>query len=260
LSCSIDTLMVNDQTILVYGADCTYDSWAQEMHIYKQGIVDWAANSGSAYVEQRFIVDMKPPDCTFSSPAATVEPSGDLVIDVTFSDSGAGLDESSISVVVLDPEGNEVEVEDLTIENGHITGVVHGPLMRGEYTVKVSANDQLGNPCTITRTVKSQSEFLTMSDAHAFPNPFNPAEGNAQIKFNLTRPATVTFSMYDYGGNEIQVLNWKVAGVVGNNQWEWSGQAADGTDLANGAYICRVEATDGRRKEAQNVKVVIWRE
>ena len=40
----------------------------------------------------------------------------------------------------------------------------------------------------------------------------------------------------------------------------WAGEASDGTPLSNGAYICRIAATDGVKTVDQSLKLVIWRE
>jgi hypothetical protein len=261
LGCTIDTLTVDGSTFLVYGLDCTYDTFSQEMHIYDQGIIDWARNTGSKYVEQRFIVDMKGPNCVISSPAATVAPDGDLTIVATLYDDGAGIDEGSITVTVVDPEGNLVEFEEAPeIEDGVITAHIAGPLVRGEYTIKIRGADKLGNRCDVTKTVKAESELLGMTQAYSFPNPFDPATSNAKIHFTLSKAADVTIKVYDFGGDFVTTLANNYRAESGDVNIEWGGEAADGTDLANGTYICRVEATDGNRTEEVNLKVVIWRE
>ncbi|MCC7142468.1 MAG: hypothetical protein IT349_10235 [Candidatus Eisenbacteria bacterium] len=259
--CDVDTMVVNGHDILVYGMECTYDSYSQEMHIYNTGVMDWAGNSGSRYVEQRFIVDMAPPVCTVVSPAATVEPDGDLHIEVTLDDGdGAGIDPSSITVVVRDPNGDEVEIEDLTITEDGITGHISGPLVRGEYEVKVTSTDKLGNKCVTTRTVRVESAILTMTEAMAYPNPFDPAEANAKIHFSLSKTSDVTVKVYDWNGNFVTTLAANQSMGGGAHSIEWGGEASDGTDLANGTYIARVTATDGKRTEEANLKVVLWRE
>ena len=261
LGCSVDTLTVDGSSYLIYGMDCTYDTFSQEMHLYNQGIIDWARNTGSRYVEQRFIVDMKGPNCVISSPSTTVAPDGDLHIMATLYDDGAGIDDDAVTVVVVDPEGNTVEfTEGPDVEDGVVTGTIEGPLVRGEYTVTIRGADRLGNTCSVTKTVKAQSDLLGVTQAYTFPNPFDPASSNANIRFTLSKPADVTIKVYDFAGEFVTTLanNYRAEG--GDVNIEWGGEAADGTDLANGTYICRVEATDGNRTEEVNLKVVIWRE
>jgi len=260
IGCGIDTVHVNGSVFYVYDSDCQYDRESQEMHIYEQGILDWAGNTGSKYVEQRFIVDMMPPDCQILSPSSTVSPTGDLDIHVVFVDDGAGINEGSIAISVVDPEGNAVDITDLNIENGVITGSVAGPLTQGEYTVNVSASDRLGNDCNTAKSVSSQTALLTMTEAYSFPNPFNPAESNGTIQFTMSKPGDVTVKIFDFGGDYVTTLLSKEPYSGGAVAVEWGGEAADGTDLANGTYIARVVVTDGAQTQETNLKVVLWRE
>ncbi len=262
--CPIDTMWVGGDQILVWSAGCSWDSQSQEMHLYQEGIQDWASNSGSQYAEQRFIVDSSGPNCAIVSPQATVEPNGDLVIDVTFDDTGVGIDGESIEVTVIDPEGNVHTPDDINPVDGRFQAVIEGPLMRGEWQVRVTAEDALDNACNSVRTVRVEAAVLTMAGAYVSPNPFNPndlSNGMATIFLNLSRASFVTAKVYDFAGLEVATL--------ANNEWmtpgqnlQWSGQARGqgNTDLANGAYIIRVTADDGVRTVESNLKVVIWRE
>ena len=267
--CGVDTVYVNGNAYLLWDSGCSYDAESQEMHIYEEGVIDWASNSGSKYVEQRFIVDMSAPSCIILSPAVTVEPNGDLMIDITFSDAGAGIDPATVSLTVIDPEGNLVAVENLQTTSGRVTGKVTGPLMQGEWQVKFTSADYLGNACNTVRTVKVESAVLAMTHAMVTPNPFSPGgsgsggglgSGYADISFYLSRGSEVTVKVYDFAGLHVATLKSLAPMASGLQHVHWAGQADDGTDLANGAYIIRIAASDGVRIEEQNLKVVIWRE
>jgi hypothetical protein len=227
-------------------------------HVYHQGILDQARNVGEVFVEQRFIVDMTGPEVVFNMPPR-VEPEAGIALDIMLDDEFAGVDQASVTV--LDPDGNELEIADLAMENGHLTGKIEGPLPMGLYTVSVVAKDRLGNQTVVNRELRVESAILTLTQAYSYPNPFNPAEGNARIHFSLSKTAEVTIKVYDFAGDYVATLAAKEMLPGGTDHViEWGGEADDGTDLANGAYICRITATDGARTEQANVKVVIWRE
>jgi flagellar hook assembly protein FlgD len=254
-------MVVNGQTFYIYDAECQWDSFSQEMHSYRMGVMDWAANTGSKYVEQRFLIDQGAPNCQILSPSATVDPSGDLQIHAVIEDPGAGIDDEDITIVVTDPEGEIVEVHELEIEDGVITGHVDGPLKRGQYTITITARDRLGNRCNISKTINVESAVLALTGTYAYPNPVDPAESNARIQFSLSKSADVTVQVYDFAGKFVKTLASKQRfGSTESSFIEWGGESADGTDLANGTYIVRVTATDGARTEETNLKVVIWRE
>jgi hypothetical protein len=149
---------------------------------------------------------------------------------------------------------------DVTIEDGHITGQVEGPLPTGNYTYICTVTDRVGNTSVIQHRFAVESAILTMTQAFSYPNPFNPDEANATINFTLSKPAEVTVKVYDFAGDYVTTLASRQMFGATENGIEWGGEAADGTDLANGAYICRITATDGARTEEANVKVVVWRE
>lgn len=259
--CALDTIVVNGTTRVFWDPTCAYDDESQEMHIYNEGIQDWASNSGSKYVEQRFIVDMSCPVINIVQPAtSTVDPAGNMQIEVSFADAGVGVNPLTASVTVLDPSGNLAQIGSPSFINDRFTGVLVGPLQNGEYTVKATAADYLGAACEKIQIVKVEALALAMTEAVAAPNPFNPAEGTAKIHFNLSKAGDVTVRIYDFAGIEVATLASMMHLPAGMNHLDWAGEAADHTDLANGAYICRITATDGAKTEEQNLKVVIWRE
>jgi hypothetical protein len=267
--CTMDSLIIGNDVVIVTGGNCHLDVVGQEMHIYRDGIEDYAGNgyrSGSPdgeedsyanYIEARFIVDLKGPAVTFNMPER-FNPEDGLWIDIELDDSDSGLED--IGITVTGPGGEELECEELTIEDGHLTCHIDGPLPQGTYTVVVTGTDRVGNRTIIRREFRVESEFLTMTQSFSAPNPFNPEESNAGIHFTLSKASEVTIKVYDFGGDFVSTISNRELFAAGENVVEWGGEAADGTDLANGAYICRIRATDGARTEESNLKVVIWRE
>ena len=69
------------------------------------------------------------------------------------------------------------------------------------------------------------------------PNPFNPV---THLRFDLARPATVTFGIYDVRGRLVRTL---VAGELpaGIHEATWDGRDADGRTQAAGVYLARLD-------------------
>jgi len=260
--CAVDTIVVGGQSYLIYAHGCTYDSESQEMHIYDEGIMDWAGNTGSKYVEQRFMVDMSGPVVHLLSPAGRVEPSGNMKIEILTTDPGSGV--ADVHVTVMDPEGKDVIFDPpLAYSNGKITGELEGPLMNGDYKINVIGRDMLGNVSEVVETVRVEAAVLTMSEPKIYPNPFNPGNGDdAVIRFDITKTSEVTVKVYDWAGQFVRTITNNERWEPGQSHVKWDGQANDGTDLANGAYMARITARDldtGRTRES-TLKIVIWRE
>jgi hypothetical protein len=255
----VDTLTVNGQTMYILGG-CWFDFLSQQRIIYQQGVVDQVRNSGSQYVEQRFVVDMSAPNCAINLPGATQDPASPMLIDVTVSDTGVGMAED-VTVTVRGPNGDEIEIQNVAIVNGHFTGQIPAPLATGDYTITTTARDKLGHVCTATKTVRVEAPLLTLTDVYSYPNPFDPASGDAVIHFTLSKTSDVTIKVYDFAGNFVTtILSHESMSPSASAAVRWGGTANDGTRCANGAYIVRLTASDGARTEESNLKVVIWRE
>jgi len=256
---SLDTLWVGDDYVLVWG-DHYIDQQSQEMHIYHHGIIDYARNVGSDYVEQRFIVDMTPPTATIVSPADGYAPPGRaFTLEVALDDAKSGVGGEG-TVLLLDGDGETVA--ELTPEDGLYTAHLEDGLDFGTYSIKVNATDGVGNRLNTSLPLMAMNRTLTLEDAYIFPNPYNPNEGyDARIHLLLGRDANVTVKVYDFAGEYVTTLAANERMAAGENtDIIWSGQAADGTPLANGAYMIRAEAKDGSTTKGATIKAVIWRE
>jgi len=239
--------------------DCHIDA-SSRMHIYDQGILDWAGNAGSKYVEQRFIVDMTPPRVVLISPAGGfTEPGQEFCFEAEIVDEGAGI--ASATAILRGPNGEEIPMSSFSIDGRMIRGCVEGGLDTGHYTLVVTATDLTGNEAVLSIPIVVESRTLSLSDAYIYPNPVNPDDFEAIIHFNLSRHADITAKVYDFAGEEVATLaDHEPYGAGTHGDLRWAGQADDGTDLANGAYMIRVEAFDGSARKSATIKAVIWRE
>jgi FlgD Ig-like domain len=100
---------------------------------------------------------------------------------------------------------------------------------------------------------------LVISDATAYPNPFNPFTDDATISVTLTDDADMNITAYDWDGKSVATV-FKGPWIIGVNQTLWSGQTQDGRKLGNGVYFLRVVAKSGTRQEEQIIKVAVWNE
>ena len=100
---------------------------------------------------------------------------------------------------------------------------------------------------------------LVISDATAYPNPFNPFTDDATLSVTLTEDADMNITAYDWDGKYVATV-FKGLWITGVNQTLWSGQTQDGRKLGNGVYFLRVVAKSGTRQEEQIIKVAVWNE
>jgi hypothetical protein len=71
-----------------------------------------------------------------------------------------------------------------------------------------------------------------------YPNPFNPT---TSIRFSIPEAATVQLTVYDINGREVRSL---VSGSLqaGEHQIQWDATGNNGTAVASGIYIYRLQA------------------
>jgi len=256
----IDTVTIGGQQILLY-ADAYMDWQSQEMHVYNYGLVDYARNMGSKYVEQRFVVDMSGPTARLVSLPPV--PGEAAMICVAVEDKGAGIatsGQSAPAIQLIGPDGQPVEDVEFAYDSGsgQWCADVAAGLDFGHYAVSVTAADLAGNHAILSLPLVAQQATLTVTDAYITPNPVNPNSGAAVILLTLGRDAQVTAKVYDFAGDYVTTIASRPypAGVV---SIPWDG-TANGAELGNGAYMIRVEAEDGNSKKGSTIKAVIWRE
>lgn len=84
-------------------------------------------------------------------------------------------------------------------------------------------------------------EQLRIDTCLVFPNP---VKDRAIFTFTLTRPARVTVKIFTISGRLVRIIGPQECGF-GYNQIEWDGCDRDGTPLANGIYLYKIDAQTG---------------
>jgi hypothetical protein len=125
----------------------------------------------------------------------------------------------------------------------------------------VDVSDRVQNHAVVQVPIRVESKVLGITEGCLLPNPVNPSDGlGAKVHFVLSRPAEVTVKVYDFAGTYVATLANGVAYPAGPVPVDWPCLSADHQELANGAYMIRVEAYDGTGRKATTIKAAIWRE
>lgn len=77
-------------------------------------------------------------------------------------------------------------------------------------------------------------------DVYAYPNPFNPRNGDLRVRLDLDAPADVTVRIFDVAMNLIRTLE-APGRSAGPNEVFWDGESDRGLRVANGPYIYTVD-------------------
>jgi hypothetical protein len=115
------------------------------------------------------------------------------------------------------------------------------PVAPGKHTLEVKAFDNVNNRGSARvefEVVLENAEFDLVDDRIAvYPNPFRE---RADFLYRLTRDAEVELTVFTITGRRI----WSATeqGVAGDNTISWNGRDENGTPLANGTYLFKVNA------------------
>ncbi|MDD5383226.1 MAG: Ig-like domain-containing protein, partial [Candidatus Margulisbacteria bacterium] len=148
----------------------------------------------------------------------------------------------------------------LTIQknNSTLTYAYYHPTMTdGSHSVRAEATDNQGNLSSkeaIGLLVQIGGDLNVYGAPLNYPNPFDPGGGSTTISYSLSKPANITLSIFDLGGNLIAKKNYSAnqpGGKAGYNEVPWDGKSDSGVYVGNGIYIYLI-MTDG--KVAQNGK------
>jgi hypothetical protein len=114
----------------------------------------------------------------------------------------------------------------------------------GGTNYKIVLTDNVGNVriYTSTGTVAIGTLGEAGIDAWNAPNPFDPSEGNTQIKFNLPEAARVTIKVYDLAGELVRTLKSDAHYSTGEGYATWDGKTDNDTRVSTGVYLVHVSA------------------
>jgi hypothetical protein len=175
---------------------------------------------------------------------------------VRVTDEKAGVDTTGITVTeTIDGESSEYGTSAEAVAYNGDTGILTFTPQEVGSSVSVAVSDRVGN--TATTDFLTQSENLTVSDFHHFPNPFDPTTSAAQIVFELSKSATVTVEAYDQVGRKVRTLIDNQSMDAGENTLDFVGRSDGGDLLGNGVYFLRLVAEDGDRTVEATFKSVI---
>ncbi len=103
-------------------------------------------------------------------------------------------------------------------------------------------------------TTSSSNIFST--DITNYPNPFNPETGSTTIVFTVAPGTAIKAKIYDIAGRLVKVLKEETIGTYAQYRVTWNGQDDDNKTVANGVYICYVEANGATGTEVKYRKIL----
>ena len=229
----------DDEYNYYYGDPSAYDNF-ERYYATTGGVHDCVGNYTTPHV-QYFTVDYDGATITMTSnPNAcpltfTVDEDGSGVDNIEIRENGVLLGAAETSSAGVDEEG-----EWYFAESGNGGTLYYCPSNGATYVITVT--DNTGGSSTFTGT---KGGTLTDNDVTGWagPNPFDPAVDDAfNINVGLAGAANVIVRIYDYTGRIVKTINAGSLGA-GETAIAWDGRTDEGTQVADGAYMARIEAS-----------------
>jgi len=175
------------------------------------------------------LADIEPPVIKDVSPTDAGEvPLDRFFVEANISDRGSG-----ISQIKLMIDGNQVDFDYDPVE-GWLT-YFPSMLEWGLHKLEIAATDRAGNVAEFSTSFMTQ-EIFKFVKVLVYPNP---ARGDVNIEYKLTRLADVTLKIYTITGELVYRSEKK---DVAAGTFIWKGKNSAGNKVASGIYIYSIQA------------------
>ncbi len=115
----------------------------------------------------------------------------------------------------------------------------------GDYPYVLRVIDKVGNYTEYSGTL-SYTKLEEISDAHNYPNPFDPNREDTTIRFILSEDADITCRIYDFNGDLVTILQKNDLQLNGLIEYKWGGTNDNGKKVANGTYFAEILVSGSR--------------
>jgi len=220
---------------------------------YGRGPADLSSNYMPKWQECIYQVDAGLPQ--FSPSCGSIDRS-QRPIKICITDGKSGVDWSSLEFYAESETlclGSECQDTSVTVNTTE--GCIYYEPGAGSKHVEIRIKDQAGNQSICTFETEEENLFFT--NPHNYPNPFDPRELSTYIDLGLSKSAHVTVKIYDFSGEFVRDLQRnEFTGI--SIPILWDGKTDDGTEVANGTYLCYIHARDDSGKiETAVIKITV---
>ncbi|MFI5350759.1 MAG: FlgD immunoglobulin-like domain containing protein, partial [Elusimicrobiota bacterium] len=200
---------------------------------------------------------------TTAPPAAPGAP----VADRSFSYDGTALfvwSPGSSPVGILDynlivgslPGANDLFAGTVAVASYTAAGMLTGRTYYAQVRARSNAGVfSLFSPVSAGLPVFIPAQTPLIGKAYSWPNPFDPAKGDAQIGFSLGEAADVTLRIYTLQGRLVRTESSSFG--AGNQVMSWNGTSDSGLRAAPGGYIAVLDKHYGSHTETQKIKIAV---
>lgn len=154
------------------------------------------------------------------------------------------------------PGGSDLFTGNVAVASYSAAGMLTGR----SYYAQVRARSNAGvysvfSPVSAAVPVYIPAQNPEIAKPFSWPNPFDPARGDAQIGFFLEEAADVALKIYTLQGR--RVANRSQSFPAGNQIMTWNGNNESGARVSPGGYVAVIEKRYGARASTQKLKIAV---
>ncbi|MFC1571765.1 Ig-like domain-containing protein [Candidatus Margulisiibacteriota bacterium] len=240
-------------------SDGTHEVWLRT----SDGIGNTTITGFSAYVFTVALADR--PSITAITIDGTTVYSGDSIsptpnIEVTITSNTA------LASVFIDTNSGRTTLSYGGIATTYYaTHEVTTALADGTYCITIEAFDAADNAITsevYPLYVQSAAAATIQGTPLNNPNPFDPGTQTTTIAYSLSKPSTVTLSLFDLAGNLVYKETYTASesgGKAGYNEVTWDGKSSAGDYVGTGIYIYLI-IVDGKVPQNGKGKITVFKQ
>ncbi len=228
--------------------ESTGDGW-RAIRARKEGDVLVAAVGSTG--PYGLFADIQGPEISDLNPAEGERAETDMPeITARVSDGGSGVEGTSLSLKI-DGMAQETRFDETS---GQMIWKAERPMREGFHDLAIEASDRAGNKSYRVSRLVAPPAF-GFAEMAAYPNP---ARMTSSIRYRLNQTAdSVKIRIHDVSGRRIRTLDGPV--TAGLHTVPWLLMTDGGDTVANGVYLVRITARQGKRRSIERLKIAVLR-
>jgi hypothetical protein len=230
------TVRQGDLTICYWNAET--QKWVRDKNVVHAA----ATNTGITCTTNHFTIYSVVGD--YAKPTATDISVNGPVITARVSDDGSGVNSTAgVGGSYLKVNGTTYYCTNYYNQDSGIMSFEATNLVDAQdYPYVLRIIDQVGN-YTEYSGILSYTKREEITDAHNYPNPFDPDREDTVIRFVINEDSNITVRIYDFNGDLVSVIQRNDTLFKGTWEYRWGGTNDNGRKVANGTYFAEILAS-----------------
>ncbi|MDD5131170.1 MAG: FlgD immunoglobulin-like domain containing protein [bacterium] len=229
------TILQSKLTICFWNAET--QKWVRDKNVVHAA----AGNTGATCTTTHFSIYSVIAD--YAKPVANDISINGPIVSAKVTDNGSGINSAwAAGGSYLKVNGTTYYCTTYDQDSDLMTFEATGLVDASDYPYVLRITDKVGN-YTEYSGVLTYTKMEELSDAHNYPNPFDPDREDTTIRFILSENGNITCRIYDFNGDLVTILQRNDTWSKGLVEFKWGGTNDNGRKVANGTYFAEIQVS-----------------